>query len=578
VRGLQSGDTRMWLGIPYAQAGRFQAPTAPPAWQGIMRMVSHGDICPQGETYGFRAPAVVQSEVCLNLNVYAPTNVPQHLVNGKLEDKVMPVVVFIDAAAGGGGASSISAQAVAAGLGLEPKRAAAGVVIANGMAADGHKLASQLSSIVVTLNFRVGPLGFFSSQAFDQLDGWAGNYGLLDQVAALRWVRQNIANFGGDPASITLLGTGAAASLSLVHVSLSSSAGLFKRVVALGNTVSRSETIQSKAQVNQAGMEFQAAVGCTATDTAALRECMLGASTATIIETGYGTNWTQTWGPSMDGVFLRTQDAAEVFRSPVVLQASSSALMLGAPSAQADLSLNFALNAATADNSASSQKLLTEAQVMSILQARFVAWPGVANNVSTHYRALPSSLLPALTAAESRTNVQWLAKVLSDGTVTCRHSALAQAAYTTSSSAPARGSNGAATPAFLLDFIFRLNNAPGGYGSHGVAGTARSLLVQDGCWETCAWSQEAEDASEATASGVLRQGLGAFMAGEGDTAQAISASQVFTTGDKQSLQWDAWAPSTKQRLDLNLPQSAVVSVGSAADDAQCAFWASTNFQ
>ncbi len=568
----------MWLGVPYAKAKRFEAPRSPPSWDGIMRMVEHGDICPQGPTYGFRGNDATQSEDCLNLNVYAPTKVPQHLVNGKLQDNPMPVVVMLDAAGGAGGASTISAQAVAAGLNLPPQRPAAGLVVANGAAVDGSKLAQQLSCIIVTVNYRVGPLGFFASADMEQEDGWSGNYGLLDQVAALRWVRQNIGGFGGDASSITLLGTGAAASLSLLHVSLSSSAGLFKRVVALGNTVSSAETIQSKSQVNRAGKDFQTAVGCTTSDPNAMRSCMRDASAATLVQVGYGANWTQAWGPSMDGVYLRTSDAQAVFRSPVVLQASASSLMLGAPSAQVGLALDFALNQPTDDVDGNTDKLLSKNDVQAILQARFAAYPNVTDKIMAHYTALPSAILPALTPAASRTNVQWLAKVLSDGTVTCRHAAIAQVAYQTDASAPPRGQNGASTPAYLASINFRINNAPGSYGAYGVAGTSRTLLVQDGCWETCGWSQEEEDAAEATASGLLQGALGAIIAEAGDDGANITAKETFTTGDVQTLPWAAWTPAGRARLDIELPRSAIVAVGSAADAAQCAFWSTSGFQ
>jgi hypothetical protein len=522
------------------------------------------------------APGVKMSEDCLNLNVFAPEAMPQHLVNGKLQDKTVPVIVLLDAMSGAGGTSTLSADQVAAGLGLAAPQPAAGIAVSNGVAVDGSRLAEQLDSIIVTLNYRVGPLGFFSSAEWRQQDGWGGNYGLLDQVAAMRWVRQNIAGFGGDPTSITLLGSGAAASLSLLHVSLASSVGLFRRVVALGSAVSRSESVLSVSQVHSAGSRFQVALNCNGA-AESIRNCLRQTPVDTMISIGYSAPWAHAWGPSEDGVYLRTQNAQAVFSSPALLQASSSLLMLGAPSSSVDLALNFALNGPGAAADDSQGKTLSRAQVAAILGARFADWPGLANGVLAHYSALPSSIVPTLTNTTSRANVQWLAKVLSDGTVSCRHAAIASAAFQTNQDAPARGVNGASTPAYLLSMLFRIANAPGSYGSNGVAGTARSALVQDGCWESCKWSREAFDAGEASASALLQGALGALSQGAADDGSPIAAKQTFTTGAEQTLKWDAWSPNLATRLDLNVPQSQLAQVASATDVAQCAFWAASSF-
>ena len=166
-------DIHAWKGIPYAQPPvgdlRWRAPQPPVAWQGIRSGRDFGPMCPQGNPAQLKPD---MSEDCLNLNIWS----------GAQPGEKRPVLVWIHGGGFGGGSNRI----------------------------DGEPLA-RLGLVVVSINYRLGMLGFL---AHPYLTGESphhasGNYGLLDQIAALRWVQKNIAAFGGDPERVTIGGSSA---------------------------------------------------------------------------------------------------------------------------------------------------------------------------------------------------------------------------------------------------------------------------------------------------------------------------------------------------------------------------------
>jgi para-nitrobenzyl esterase len=176
-------------GIPYAVAPRFGAPAPVLPWEGIRPALEVGPAAPQPPS---RLEQVLgpmplpQSEDCLSLNVWTPST------QGDL-----PVLVWFH---GGGFSSGSGGQSWF----------------------DGHRLAALEGIVVVTVNYRLGALGYLSLPD-DR------NFGLQDQVAALRWVQDNIANFGGDPSAVTVAGQSAGA-MSLLAL-MANPAGLFQRVI-----------------------------------------------------------------------------------------------------------------------------------------------------------------------------------------------------------------------------------------------------------------------------------------------------------------------------------------------------------
>jgi len=181
VEGKQEGPIRTFLGIPYAAPPvgdlRWKPPAPAAKWTGVRAAKEFGAHCMQRDVYGdMTFPDGGNSEDCLTLNIWTPA---------KKADAKLPVMVWIY----GGG--------FVAGGTSEPRQ-------------HGEKLAGH-GVIVVSMNYRLGVFGFLVHPELAKESGRnsAGNYGLLDQVAALQWVQRNIAAFGGDPANVTIFGESA---------------------------------------------------------------------------------------------------------------------------------------------------------------------------------------------------------------------------------------------------------------------------------------------------------------------------------------------------------------------------------
>ncbi|CAB3381900.1 Hypothetical predicted protein [Cloeon dipterum] len=224
------GNVDIYLGIPYAAppvgTQRFMPPGSPPPWPGVRQADSFGPVCPQNppdisnEKEALKAMSAGryhylkrllpylrnQSEDCLYLNIYAPSS---SQANAARNLPKYPVIVFIH------------------GESLEWN---------GGNPYDGSALASYGSVVVVTINFRLGILGFLKPGVTGNT---VSNFGLLDQVASLQWVKENIAAFNGDPNSVTLMGhgTGAAcANLLLVSPVSQADGGLFHRAILMSGS------------------------------------------------------------------------------------------------------------------------------------------------------------------------------------------------------------------------------------------------------------------------------------------------------------------------------------------------------
>jgi para-nitrobenzyl esterase len=209
LAGTREGQVSAFLGIPYAAPpvgpNRWRAPQPPGAWKGIRQAQAFGASCFQpypAPEFGPYTKEFVDtpppSEDCLFLNLWTPTTSPRNL----------PVLVWIHGGGFIGGSGAVPIY-------------------------DGANLAAK-GAVVVTINYRVGPLGFLSHPALSAEDPHhsSGEYGLLDQIAALKWVERNIRRFGGDPANVTIAGQSAgAASVNDLIVSPLAK-GLFRRAVA----------------------------------------------------------------------------------------------------------------------------------------------------------------------------------------------------------------------------------------------------------------------------------------------------------------------------------------------------------
>jgi para-nitrobenzyl esterase len=190
---------RAYMGIPYAAAPRFAPPVGAGTWDGSQGSApapaAPQPVRPIGVfTHGERPRT---AEECLTLNVWTPV----------ADDARRPVLVWLH----GGG--------FAVGWASSPLYAA-------------HRLADGQDLVVVTLNYRLGSLGWLAHPELAAGEGApAGNWGLLDQAAALAWVRDNIAALGGDPGNVTLAGQSAGALCAMDHLVAPGSAGLFRRAI-----------------------------------------------------------------------------------------------------------------------------------------------------------------------------------------------------------------------------------------------------------------------------------------------------------------------------------------------------------
>lgn len=219
VRGSSEGSLRVFRGIPYAQPpvgqARWKPPEALPRWTGVRSALEFGPACPQpGPLYSniYSSDISPFSEDCLSLNIWAPADASD-----------APVMVWIH----GGALVRGSSKEVAY---------------------DGANLASR-GIVVVSINYRLGVLGYLAHPELsaESPQGVSGNYGLLDQIEALRWVRKNIAAFGGNPAEVTVAGESAGA-LSVMYLMAAPAAhGLFQRaIVESGYMVSMPEIREAR--------------------------------------------------------------------------------------------------------------------------------------------------------------------------------------------------------------------------------------------------------------------------------------------------------------------------------------------
>jgi para-nitrobenzyl esterase len=239
VRGADNGGISTFLGLPYAAPPtgnlRWRAPQPAAAWTGVRDATTFGPSCPQvtnPQLNPFLPPGPI-SEDCLYLNVYTPAAHP---------GANRPVLVWIH----GGGLVQDGSRNY-----------------------DGTKLAAD-GAVVVTINYRLGALGFLAHPALaSRPDGAAGNYGLMDQQAALRWVQRNIARFGGDPRNVTIAGQSAGGLSVLAQLVSPGARGLFQRAIVQSGTFALNQRPLATAEA--AGETFATAVGCPDQSAACLR-------------------------------------------------------------------------------------------------------------------------------------------------------------------------------------------------------------------------------------------------------------------------------------------------------------------
>jgi para-nitrobenzyl esterase len=195
VTAVQRGDMRSYFAIPYAAPPlgdlRWRAPQPAKAWTAPLANQKSAASCLQTGDSPFRVPG--DSEDCLYLDVHTPSGKGPH-----------PVMVWIHGGAFTTGAASVYS--------------------------DPTPLVSK-GVVVVGVNYRLGVMGFLGHPSLKDADGSVGNYGIMDQQAALRWVKANISKFGGDPGNVTIFGESAGGFSVMTHLASPLSAGLFSKAI-----------------------------------------------------------------------------------------------------------------------------------------------------------------------------------------------------------------------------------------------------------------------------------------------------------------------------------------------------------
>ncbi|XP_053601645.1 neuroligin-4, Y-linked-like isoform X2 [Plodia interpunctella] len=296
----------VFLGVPYATppvgSNRFSPTRTPSPWDGVRVSDRPGPACPQKlpdlddeRTILDKMPKgrleylkrlmpylKNQSEDCLYLNIFAPLQMDETKL-------ALPVLVYIH-----GESYSYSSSTPY----------------------DGAVLASYTDLIVVTLNFRLGVLGFLNANPAPQLKARVANYGLMDQIAALHWVQQNIALFGGDPTNITLMGHGSgAACINFLMISPTVMPGLFHRSILLSGSALSSWAIVDDPVYYS--IKLAKHMNCNIPDDLSkdhevIVDCLREAPIEDLLSADISPpNFLTAFGPSVDGVVIKTDFAKD---------------------------------------------------------------------------------------------------------------------------------------------------------------------------------------------------------------------------------------------------------------------------
>jgi para-nitrobenzyl esterase len=302
VKGIVIDSVRAWKNIPYAKAPvgdlRFRAPQAPESWTGVRDGSVAGPAAPQ--TRRLAKEPNGRSEDCLSLNVWSPA----------ADGQKRPVMVWIH----GGG--------FLVGSATTPMY-------------DGASLSRNGDVVVVNINYRLGALGFlYFNDIKGSNTGFDDNLGIRDQVAALQWVKRNIAAFGGDPEAVTIFGESAGAISVLTLMAVPSAKGLFKRAIVESASP---KSLWHPKTATDLTLRYLKKLGVTPDDLAKLKSIPVDTFTeamdALIGELMHEQTTVKILSPTVDGTFI-TEDPMSAIQSG---KAAGIDLMIGTTKDEATL-------------------------------------------------------------------------------------------------------------------------------------------------------------------------------------------------------------------------------------------------
>jgi para-nitrobenzyl esterase len=400
VQGADRGASCAFLGIPFAAPPigqlRWKPPQPVAAWNTVLDATTPPSSCasinPAGSPGG--------SENCLKLNIWTPDPLP-------LEPA--PVIVWLHTGSFVGASANFASH-------------------------NGQRLAEETGAIVVAPNYRLGAFGFLAHAALAQEDPAypsSGNYGLLDQRAALTWVRDHIARFGGDPDRVALAGTSAGADSVGFHLVSPRSAGLFHRAIIESGT----PTLRWKTHAEAAsqGEAFASALGCTVP--AQLLSCLRTKTQNQVLLALPQAAQQMTepagrafWQPVVDGVEIPEQPRT-LFEAGAFHQVPTIVGTNGDEAAGAFLTRSFPAG---------------------VSAAQYEAW------VTTEFEGAASEVFATYPLSEYPSPADALARIVGDGQFVCEARRLTRAISATH------------TPAYLYSYEYVIDEVFPGRAIHGV--------------------------------------------------------------------------------------------------------------
>ena len=303
AEGSVSNGIYVYKGIPYAKAERFMPPQAADAWQGVRQFNDYGQMSYQA-SMGFGQMHSNMGDDCQNLNVWTPA------IN---DGAKRPVMVWLH---GGGFQSGSSAD----------------------VTTDGENLSRRGDVVVVSINHRLNVIGHLDLSAYGEKYKYSGNVGILDIMAALQWIKQNIAAFGGDADNITLFGESGGGAKIIVLNAAPTAQGLYQKgIIESGAVESLGMRVTEQSIARQVSEVLLNKLNISATEVDKLQtvpyqqlnqagdEALREVATRLGLKDGFNNPGNMSWAPVMDGDFLPQQpDASQKVSSNVSLIVGSN--------------------------------------------------------------------------------------------------------------------------------------------------------------------------------------------------------------------------------------------------------------